>query len=187
MASKILYPPVIDAKMPTFVIEPERGNTKARVYFSISDFNNLDNFCRIKASKYISYTKDTQITDEILSTKGLKAAQTKLFEKHKNDEKWRAWRVGLDSSTWDSYLELGSKGRAVITDSMYNVMSAKDLDQMPFNFLVSQDMLNDKGNLVIKNKTYTDVCYPDIYYMQQFYTTDIYYIIQTRSFYKKKK
>lgn len=169
MASKILYPPVIDAKMPTFVIEPERGNTKARVYFSISDFNNLNNFCRIKASKYISYTKDTQITDEILSTKGLKAAQTKLFEKHKNDEKWRAWRVGLDSSTWDSYLELGSKGRAVITDSLYNVMSAKDLDQMPFNFLVSQDMLNDKGNLVIKGKTYTDVCYPDIYYMQQFY------------------
>jgi len=59
MASTILYPPVIESKMPTFVIDPARNITSTRVYFSISDYNSLNNFARIPATQGIVVAKTT--------------------------------------------------------------------------------------------------------------------------------
>ena len=51
MASSILYPPVIDATMPAFVFDDNHPTT--RVYFSISDYNSLENFAREKVGTII--------------------------------------------------------------------------------------------------------------------------------------
>ena len=59
MASTILYPPVIESKMPTFVIDPARNITSTRVYFSISDYNSLNNFARISATQDVVVAQTT--------------------------------------------------------------------------------------------------------------------------------
>ena len=70
MASLVLYPPVIDAKMPTFSADQD----SVKVYFSISDFNTLNNFARIgynsTSAETIAVGETTFTTSTPSSTSG---------------------------------------------------------------------------------------------------------------------
>ena len=49
MASSVLYPPIIDAAMPAFVVRANTENT-CRIYFSLSKFNASTDFTSVHVS-----------------------------------------------------------------------------------------------------------------------------------------
>ena len=101
MASLVLYPPVIDAKMPTFSADQD----SVKVYFSISDFNTLNNFARIgynsTSAETIAVGETTFTTSTPSSTSGsnyngnyseYKSEEEKLYHLFLNNYKEKGWR-----------------------------------------------------------------------------------------------
>lgn len=101
MASLVLYPPVIDAKMPTFSADQD----SVKVYFSISDFNTLNNFARIGynstsaetiVSNQITFTIDTSSSTSGSNYNGnyseYKSEEEKLYHLFLNNYKTEGWR-----------------------------------------------------------------------------------------------
>jgi hypothetical protein len=73
MASRVLYPPVVNSYMPAFVASVKsateteyRNNTYCRVYFSLSKFNASSDF----KSVHISVTKQDSGSSVVNTTNG---------------------------------------------------------------------------------------------------------------------
>lgn len=109
MASRVLYPPIVDSYMPAFVAG---ATSKCRVYFSLSKFNSRSDFSSVHISvvKQSSGLSVVKTTDNTILGRYRATGIILNAKPTKVEDKENLYYVDIENDDLDSKDNLGNKG-----------------------------------------------------------------------------